>query len=926
MLENNQSSVLPSIGWKRRLTVSATALALLFPLTGFCSRDVGSLVGSSRFTENFDANNYQDLVWVTNNGVPNGAIHEWVSNGGWNGTGAAKFYPPTVSQSYCALGQLTNINGSAGTEQLNVRFLIYHGSEWNRVRDKTKTIVMNRAEHWPRPMVAEWAEDAAVPRGERTYFPADNTVGIFENGTPWPDGTESFLIGDQPGARLEEWISVEMEANVRTGLIRLYITTQDGEHTGLFLEKNMEEVPNPDKVPGVTSPIGPGTPLLHYIDVIGGYFNDGAPHNANTYFMIDELVIDDSYIGPPAGFVGGTNPTPTPEPEPEPEPLPRNSYTILNYGLVSAAVISMVDNNTITAAGKTLHLDRYETGVFSSADGSRLSLGKVVSGTGPFEIGSNSDATDVPAHQSLAGRQFVMPQGRGEQTHQYFMVSQEGDANVTVSLAGIEYSVALQQGIPKYFDGGTNNHISAVITSDNPILVSHRGRFLSRPLSTDSSPMPPAANELWGFRSKYATFGAVEDDTDVIIYASDGSTRTTTLHAGQKRYVNIGDQSPQGMGSAIHLVADKPIAAVQIADGDGRDQTAFFPTALLKRRFALPREAQYVAIACPEEGTTVTLYNGNNPPEVQACNANGNHPGKAYFGSRKDGAHIQFGAYLESNNPIHVIYENARSNDEHNMIGTNVASTTGGTSVTPLFSADMEGASPASDWLDARTVEAGGGGTITFPSDGNSQVAQFNYQPGHSNEVWLRHNFGAYPNINEEPVNELWLNVEYQINDTSIYNPNPGQASKILYFNWSSPTDRTRTSQVVLGAIDNGNGHRFRLSKEVFNANGSWAPGGEWLTDYAVDPIPENEKLYLQLHIRNSTNGAANGFVELYNNGRLIFERRNILLNDNPTHSPNQLVLTSQISHTPPGSGGNGYARYDNVSLYDTDPGPFTGP
>jgi hypothetical protein len=36
--------------------------------------------------------------------------------------------------------------------------------------------------------------------------------------------------------------------------------------------------------------------------------------------------------------------------------------------------------------------------------------------------------------------------------------------------------------------------------------------------------------------------------------------------------------------NAIHLVADKPIGAIQIADRDGSDQTAFFPTSLLSTR------------------------------------------------------------------------------------------------------------------------------------------------------------------------------------------------------------------------------------------------------------------------------------------------------------------------------------------------------
>jgi hypothetical protein len=225
--------------------------------------------------------------------------------------------------------------------------------------------------------------------------------------------------------------------------------------------------------------------------------------------------------------------------------------------------------------------------------------------------------------------------------------------------------------------------------------------------------------------------------------------------------------------------------------------------------------------------------------------------------------------------------------------------------------------------MDTKTLQNAHGASITFPSLGNNRVARFNYRAGDANEVWLRHNFGSYPGLGTQSVDELWLNVQYLVNDTAIYNPNPGQASKILYFNWSDTKDETRTFQVVLSAVDNGDGHRFRLSKEVFNEAGHWIPGGQWLGNYAPTPIPENQKISLQLHIRNSTRGEANGLVQLYHNGKLIIEQQNIALNDRRGHSPNALVLTPQISHSI-GSGADGYTLYDNVALYNTDPGLFT--
>jgi hypothetical protein len=872
---------------RRKARGFVLAALIITPSIAYCERNIPSLPHEERF----DENTYQDIVWVTSSG---GATHEWISDGGWRG-GAAKFHPPVTSDGRAGLGQFTRINNSAGTEQLNIRFLVYHGSEWGRVRTNNKVTIMNRTDGYARPMIGAMRKHE---NNYRTYAPCDNTVCKFEGGDYWPDGTDSLKLGQQPEFRSEEWISVELEANVRTGMMRLYVNTQDGDVSGLYVEKSLEE-----------SPVGPGTPLLHYIDIIGGWFNAGTPYHRDTYYKIDELVISDTYIGPPDGFVGGV--------DPDPIALGENSFVSLNPSMVSTAVISLADDNIITAGDVELDLGLYEHGDFQSADGPVITPGTVISGTGPFDLGSVISGTDIPVHASMLGRRFAMPHYRYD--HHYHMVSPRGDASVTVSVDGTVHRLALEEGeVVDFGAGEVNGNLGSVIASDTPILVSHSA---SSPHGrADASPMPPSATELWGICSHNAYVTAVEDSTEITVYTSNSDTpRTMTVNAGQRHQVCSSlpfNSVRQGLGPAVRIVSDKPVSAVQVADGDGVEQTAFYPTRYLKSRFGIPKDSQYIAVTCPSADTTVTLYRDNAAPAVKDCSASGNRPGKVYFGSAQNGTHIAHGSYLESNRPVYVIYEVARSNDEHNLMGADAYAAA-------IFSADMEGQTPADQWVDRRTEESGNGGSINFPVVGGSRVARFNYQQGRSNVVWLRHNFGDYINVREDPVGEVWLNLEYEVSNSSVYNQNPGQASKILYFNWSSPSNRTRTFQVVLSAVDNGHGHRFRLSKEVFNDNGSWKPGGEWLTGYAAEAIPENEKMSLQLHIRNSTNGEPNGLVQLYNNGELILERRDVALNDDRGHFPNMLVLTPQISHTPPGAGANGYAQYDNVALFNTDPGQF---
>lgn len=254
-----------------------TLLFILLPMSSFAERRISSFP----FSEDFEADNYQDLVWVTN-----GARHEWMPNGGWQGGGAAKFFPIVTDQGYNGLGQFQGMN----TEQLNVRFLIRHGSRFNSGGlTYTKVIIMNREGYRERPMIGGRQEGSW-----RTYGACDNTICRYEGGDFWPDGTDSYKIGDPPFAREDEWISVEFEANSRTGIIRLYITSEDGELNGLYVQQSM------------STPGG----AFNYIDVLGGYFNIAPEPHPDNYFIIDKLVIDDNYIGPPDGFIAGNPPSP----------------------------------------------------------------------------------------------------------------------------------------------------------------------------------------------------------------------------------------------------------------------------------------------------------------------------------------------------------------------------------------------------------------------------------------------------------------------------------------------------------------------------------------------------------------------------------------------------------------------------------------
>ena len=106
-------------------------------------------------------------------------------------------------------------------------------------------------------------------------------------------------------ARENEWISVESEFDLDTGLYSTYITTQDGVYNqSLHTQLNIAAGAYGAPAETVPSPYWWGS-----IDCSTGCFwgwpDDGGsyPRPADTYIWYSHFVMSNTRIGPPAGFV-----------------------------------------------------------------------------------------------------------------------------------------------------------------------------------------------------------------------------------------------------------------------------------------------------------------------------------------------------------------------------------------------------------------------------------------------------------------------------------------------------------------------------------------------------------------------------------------------------------------------------------------------
>lgn len=227
-----------------------------------------------------------DLRWAGQGGTAT-----WDQAGGWRNSGAVKITPPRLNEGYAGLGQF---QGFGNQTHFNVRFLAWFGSSYADKAQGVKHIIVHRGSAL-RPMEIE---DGNVMNGERRKFwrPCLGTTCALHN--PGNRYDQPFYVSRT--SRVNEWVSFELETDLVAGRVNLYIHTQDGRVSGLYSSFDMSQEETP---PHTNNPVT-------QLQGIGFYWGTPSEHapvstrDENTYMKIDEVRIDNRYIGPPAGFLG----------------------------------------------------------------------------------------------------------------------------------------------------------------------------------------------------------------------------------------------------------------------------------------------------------------------------------------------------------------------------------------------------------------------------------------------------------------------------------------------------------------------------------------------------------------------------------------------------------------------------------------------
>lgn len=288
-----------SVGSRKSLRYAAMVAALglsFLPVTA-AARNV-----TLPHTETFDT--LSSITDIARSG-PAGATVTWLPNVSWDGGGAVRIAPVTNTEGYGGIGGFTGFSAT----RLNLRFLIKIGSNFAGVATMDKLVIINRAAGVPsrRAMIFDAMNNVDEAGGARAmvYSPCLGTVCVG----PDPSRPRSNPFYVTRTHNVDEWFVFEYEVDLPNKRLNLYIWSRDGRYSGLYASRDMATgLDNEGAFNSASDPV-------INVEGIGWYWHppeERAPlsvRDANTYIMIDDVAIDNRFIGPPRNFLGNSPPS-----------------------------------------------------------------------------------------------------------------------------------------------------------------------------------------------------------------------------------------------------------------------------------------------------------------------------------------------------------------------------------------------------------------------------------------------------------------------------------------------------------------------------------------------------------------------------------------------------------------------------------------
>lgn len=338
----------------------------------------------------------------------------------------------------------------------------------------------------------------------------------------------------------------------------------------------------------------------------------------------------------------------TAEAETKPDsPLFDSPHIAMNVGgSTDTKVVALYDNTRVYLNGVEIGASPLSKGVpvsltttqfqYIDADNPIFIAGRKGTGTG------SSSANIVWQPTSWAGKSFTFNATR-DNPQQLFVFAVE-DTTVTIKQGGTTI------GGGTITAGGNANYSWSIygsyqVISTGTILAFHSS---GNPASTHTDPKPlmPGHTQIIGYPSNSMRITADLDSTNYNLIHSNSAVASGSLDKVDSIQIN-----PQGgtttlyQSDALLITADKKISGASYADSNGLCAAPFLPTNLMKTKYVINTNSDYVAFASLQPGS-IDVYSpaqtiGVSTPvqtlTLARTGANSNAPYKARVGTTSAG-------------------------------------------------------------------------------------------------------------------------------------------------------------------------------------------------------------------------------------------------------------------------------------------------
>lgn len=361
------------------------------------------------------------------------------------------------------------------------------------------------------------------------------------------------------------------------------------------------------------------------------------------------------------------------------DPLFSSPYAAMNVGgATTTSVVAYYDNTAVTLNGTPIAaspLSRGQSVVITTSQFDLIDADKPIFTAGRQGSGGDGNkANMVWSPTAWAGKSFSFNATRSNPQNLYVFATE--NATITVK----QGSTTLDTLVLSAGTGGTLSwsvYGSYQVTSTGTIMAYHMSG--SGNTRNDPKPIMPGHTEIIGYPSNSMRITTDIDSTNYNLVHSNSVTASGNLDKQDVIQIN-----PEGATTSLYrsdsllILADQKISGASFADSNGLCASPFLPTNLMKHRYVVNADSDYVAFASKEAGTIDVFdetqdIDVDTPIETLTLTRTGADPSAPYKVRRGvTGAGYRFVATV----PVAAWYHpetdtGAAANDETILYGTN---------------------------------------------------------------------------------------------------------------------------------------------------------------------------------------------------------------------------------------------------------------